>query len=329
MTCLNLRALCVRGVIRSLGFAALVLAGGLSTAMTAQAAGPQAFSFAALGFPADDALEPVAELDGLIRESDEENLAFLASIGIKQTGEACSDALYQQRKTMLEGAKNGVAYVLAGRDWIGCTTQDGQSVFAERLTHLREVFFSSHFMLGESKLPQSTQSAMPQFRVYEENRRWQVGGIQFATLNVPAQNNHYLPYGGRNGEFEDRVVANRAWLKNLFAIAERRKSPGVVLFMDGDPRLITSGRSPKTSRVRDGFLELRKQLQTLTGGFRGEVLVIHQDGRPAGAPAGRHQKSGRAKIRWNGNLGDVSLEEGSLTVIRVAHRRSRLFMVTR
>ena len=32
--------------------------------------------------------------------------------------------------------------------------------------------------------------------------------IVTSSLNAPAPNNHYLTAGGRNGEFEDRIIAN-------------------------------------------------------------------------------------------------------------------------
>ena len=47
--------------------------------------------------------------------------------------------------------------------------------------------------------------------------RWQMGDVVFITLNVPGDNNHFLNQGGRNGEFEERSVANIEWLERTTA----------------------------------------------------------------------------------------------------------------
>ena len=133
----------------------------------------------------------------------------------------------------------------------------------------------------------------------------------FATVDWPANNNHYLPEAGRNSEFEDRLVANRAWLKRLCAVAAMRKLEGIVLFSDGnvyDDERHGDGR-------RDGFTETRRQLKTLAGQYRGKVLLVDtQDGAKA---ADEH-------IAWKDNLGHISVTSGWAD-IRVDHGAPELF----
>ncbi len=76
----------------------------------------------------------------------------------------------------------------------------------------------------------------PRFRLYRENMRWQSGDVIFVTLNVPGDNNHYLNEGGRNGEFEERSVANTEWLERAEAYARRAHARAIVIAFEGDPQ---------------------------------------------------------------------------------------------
>src|SRR5690606_13370244 len=167
----------------------------------------------------------------------------------------------------------------------------------ERLARLREIFFYGEFSLGGTRLPLHRQSTNPMFRDYGENVRWEVGEILFATLNLPAGNNHYLADAGRNSEFEDRLIANQDWLKRLFVLATLRKMDGVVIFTDGDPDLLSERKRNPAVR-RDGFREIRREISRRAAGFPGRVLVVH--GQPA-----PDRGTARA-IRWSGNLGTLA-----------------------
>jgi hypothetical protein len=232
-----------------------------------------------------------------IAGTDGENLAFVVANGIKSAKETCGDSLYLHRKDLLAKAKNGLIVSPAGSDWIGCTSEEGQPVALERLNRLREIFFSDEYSLGESKLPISRQSAIVKFRSYGENARWEINGVEFATINLPAENNHYLAAAGRNSEFEDRVIANRNWLQRIFRTASSRKAIGIVLFFDGDPSVARSKEQKITDGRRDGFLEFRREVRVLASRYHGQVLLVHGSG--GGEQADR--------IRWNANLGDLSV----------------------
>lgn len=265
---------------------------------------PAPFSFGAVGHvfrgAADDAL-----LRKAIIESDADNLAFVVVNGVKAADEPCSDALYDQRLTMLSQAKNGVVLSLAGSDWADCKRSNGRPAAMERLTRVRDVYFQDEMSFGATRLPLARQSTSSKFRSYAENARWEVGNIVFATVNLPAPNNHYLTDAGRNGEFEDRLIANRYWLQRTFTFAQREKRDGIVLFCDGNPALLsgrTGARSP--DGTRDGFAEVRRQILALAGGYGGKVLVVHGSARQ---PANKG-------IRWRGNLGELALPAGWLKV---------------
>jgi hypothetical protein len=235
-----------------------------------------------------------------IASTDAKNLAFVVANGIKSSKEPCGDSLYLHRKKLLSTAKNGLIVTIAGSDWIGCVSDEGQPVALERLNRLREIFFSDEYSLGESKLPISRQSGIAKFRGYGENARWEVNGVEFASINLPADNNHYLAAAGRNSEFEDRVIANRSWMQRIFRTANHRKSIGIVLFFDGDPLISRAKEQKGNDGRRDGFMEFRREVRTLASRYHGQVLLVH--GSTGGDQANQ--------IRWNANVGDLSVPRG-------------------
>ncbi len=265
---------------------------------------PIPFSFGAIGH-----VFRTASDDGVMRkaiiESDADNLAFVLVNGIKAADEPCSDTLYDQRLALLSQAKNGVVLSLAGSDWADCRRSNGRPAAMERLTRVRDVYFQDEMSFGATRLPLSRQSTSSKFRSYAENARWEVGNIVFATINLPAPNNHYLTDAGRNGEFEDRLIANRYWLQRTFTFAQREKRDGIVLFCDGNPAVLSGRTSSRTPEgTRDGFVEVRRQIAALANGYDGKVLVVHGSAR---LPVSK-------SIRWRANLGELGLPAGWLKV---------------
>lgn len=242
-------------------------------------------------------------LRGAIDESDENNLAFVVVNGIKPAVGPCSDAVYMQRKEILEQAKNGLIVSLAASDWSECKNAGNHSAAVGRLNRLRELFFVEEFSFGASKIPLVRQSNAAKFRNYGENARWEIGDIMFATVNLPANNNHYRPEAGRNSEFEDRQIANRDWLQRVFAFAARKKMAGIVLFCDANP-LAEPGSSDRigTAGRRDGFAETRRQIGSLTARYPGQVLLVH----------GQAERKPRnpSSIVWRNNLGELGVATG-------------------
>lgn len=253
--------------------------------------GTGSFSFGVILYPAQSSPDDPSLRD-LIDASDVENLAFVVSNGIKSENEPCSDTLYQRRKALLQSAKNGLIVSLASSDWTECRNENGRSTAIGKLNRLRELFFMDEYSLGATRIPLIRQSTTPKFRNFVENARWEIGDIMFATINLPANNNHYVSDAGRNSEFEDRQVANRAWLDRLFTVATREKASGVVLFSDGNPLV-----PPNSTGKRDGFGEIRKQITALAKRFPGRILLISgQMDRQTSAPT----------ILWHDNLGELN-----------------------
>jgi hypothetical protein len=254
-----------------------------------------------------------------IIDATQTNPAFIVATGIKSSSEPCSDKLYAQRRAILDESDKPMIVSLAGSDWSGCLNSAGRSNAIERLNRLREVFFTDGESLGARRLVLNRLSGTAKFRSYAENAHWEYGKVLFATINLPANNNHYRPEAGRNSEFEDRLVANRAWLHRLFTLAERKNLDGVVLFSDGDiglPQDDSWFALPSFQNKQDGFAAPRKQIKAMAEQFKGKVLLIDTQSGSGAEPA----------INWRGNVGHLSLA-AEWVQLRVTPGAANLFTV--
>ncbi|SDQ64793.1 hypothetical protein SAMN05443245_2203 [Paraburkholderia fungorum] len=244
------------------------------------------FSFAVIGDtmrgPAD---EPAAQrlIDAIGRERD---ISFIVYNGnLKGAKEACRDGLYERRHAVLEASRPALFFIPGQHDWIDCsTTEAGSFDPVERLDQLRQTIFADATSMGQNPIALTRESEVSRFRPYRENVRWMVGDTVFVGLNAPSPNNHYLIAGGRNGEFEDRVIANAFWLEHAGEYAKRRDARAIVIIIQGDPDPERYERPDRFawlrfahSTRRDGFLEFKRSLVKLAEIFRGPVLVIHHD----------------------------------------------------
>lgn len=312
--------------------AAGLLAASLPWQMALAAPGDQAgFEFAVLGhsFKAgpDD-----APLKKAIAETSAFNAAFVVATGIKAASESCSDKLYSQRKDLLNASAPPLVVSLSASDWAYCRNSRGRVNAIERLNRLRDVYFADDQSLGQRKLTLSRLSSTAKFRSYAENSHWEYGGVLFATVNLPANNNHFLPEAGRNSEFEDRLVANRSWLQRLFAMAQRKQLDGIVLFSDGDVGVLDEDDHSllpnfSSSSKQDGFAGPRKQIRTLAKKFSGKVLLVDTGGTVEEAKGRKTAaRSEGPTIRWKGNLGHVSIDN-DWSAIAVRPGKTPLFEV--
>jgi hypothetical protein len=247
-----------------------------------------------------------AQLKRAIADTGNEALSFVVATGIKGADEPCSDALYSERRALFDEAQRPLILTLAATDWSLCTDLEGRSIAVERLSRLRELYFGDAYSLGTHKLPLTRLSNTAKFRSYAENAYWDEGKVLYATLNLPSNNNHYRPEAGRNNEFEDRLVANRAWLARLLSLAHRKRFDAIVLFSDGD--ILAHAPAHK----RDGYAETRRLVEAIAQKFPGKLLLV--DSASAAAPA----------IKWHGNLGHLSVG-ANIVEVKVAAGAGVLF----
>ncbi|MFC4929828.1 hypothetical protein [Massilia sp. GCM10023247] len=257
-----------------------------------------------------------------LSETSENSLAFVVVTGIKAAKEPCGDKLYQERQVLVEKAKRPMIVLPAGSDWTECRNSAGRTNAVERLHRLRELFHGEPDSLGRKKLPLTRLSMSPRFRSYAENAHWTVDKVLYATVNLPANNNHYLAAAGRNSEYEDRLVANRFWLNRLFTLARRDNLDAIVLFSEGDLKPLEEptglrGLLRRAPATQDGFAATRKQVQSLAQRFKGKVLLIDSADLP---------KKTEPSIEWRGNVGHLSVG-GEAVEVEVSPGAKTLFKV--
>jgi hypothetical protein len=302
----------VRPALRAAALLCVVLAGGgVFAAAVKDRIGTKdedAHRFAIIGHSFNDGGEK--RLKAAIDETEDKSTAFVVVTGIKGNGEPCSDKLYQQRRALIDEGKRPMVVLPAGSDWTECRNSAGRTNAIERLNRVRELFYGEPSSLGARKLALTRLSTSPRFRSYAENAHWSVGKVLYATINVPANNNHYIMEAGRNSEYEDRLVANRFWLNRLFAIARRDKLEAVVLFSEGDLKALSQPTGFRALLRRavpdnDGFAETRRQVMALALKFPGQVLLVDTAGLAKGT---------KPAIEWRGNVGHLSTGAGALEV---------------
>ncbi|ACC70582.1 hypothetical protein [Paraburkholderia phymatum] len=279
------RRCCSSGAVRTIAVAVtLSLAAYGSVSFATESAARYAFAVigSTLQSPADEALTQRL-LEAIGRDPD---VSFVVYDGNLKSGkEACRDSLFETRHTLLETSKAALIFIPGQHDWTDCATADaGGYDPVERLDLLRQTLFGETSSMGQNPIPLARESEVSRFRPYRENVRWMFGETVFVGLNVPGPNNHFLYAGGRNGEFEDRVIANAFWLDHAAEYAKRRGARAIVVLVQGDfdperyerPERFAWLRFGHRSK-RDGFMEFKRSLVKLAETFHGPVVVIHQD----------------------------------------------------
>jgi hypothetical protein len=273
------------GAVRATMLAATLSLAASGSISFAKESAPN-YAFAVIGgtlqSSADEALTQRL-LEAIGRDPD---VSFVVYDGNLKSGkEACRDSLFDTRQTLLETSKPALIFIPGQHDWADCGTAEAGSYDpVERLDLLRQTLFADASSMGQNPIPLARESEVSRFRPYRENVRWMVGDTVFVGLNVPGPNNHFLYAGGRNGEFEDRVIANAFWLDHAAEYAKRRGARAIVVLVQGDfdperyerPERFAWLRFGHRSK-RDGFMEFKRSLVKLAETFHGPVVVIHQD----------------------------------------------------
>jgi hypothetical protein len=170
------------------------------------------------------------------------NLAFVAHDGdIQLAGSPCNDDRLNYVRNVFDGFASPLIYTPGDNEWSGCANPK------DRLAAIQQILFSTDESLGQRRIALERQRpAAP------ENARWSIGGVYFATLNVPG------PTGG------GPAAANLAWLNATFDAAQAAGAAGVMIIWQDDPY--------------DGTSEnLFSALKRRTVAFGKPVVIVHGD----------------------------------------------------
>jgi hypothetical protein len=241
-------------------------------------------------------LQATVGIPNLIADMNAHDLKFTVHDGdLKQgSGSPCDDALYAQALINFNSLRAPAIFTPGDNDWVDCDrASNGGFNSRERLDHERQVFFSTPFSLGQHRMRLEVQTdalclgATGAMVPCVENRRWTLGGVTYATLNIQGSCNNLCDTNPDPAEFTARNAAVIKWMQETFAVATQRKSAAVMLISQADPGwdLSDSTRSPlrdpktlaETDGQPDGFASFLSALRDEVIAFRKPVAYVHGD----------------------------------------------------
>jgi hypothetical protein len=237
-------------------------------------------------------LQATIGVPNLIDDMNRQRLAFTVHDGDLKSGAGdCSDSIYFQALGYFQSLEAPAMFTPGDNDWVDC---DRNSAFSsrERLDFERRLFFSTPFTLGHDRIRQQVQTEPLCLGVAGpvpcvENRRWSIGGVTYATLNIQGSCNNLCDTAPDPAEYMARNDANIKWLRETFEEAARRRSAAVMLLTQGNPGwdLSDPTRAPtrnpttlaQTGGQPDGFVDFLTALRDEVTAFRKPVAYVHGD----------------------------------------------------
>ncbi len=279
----------------------------------------------------------------LIADMNSQNLAFTAHDGDLKSGSSeCKDAVYTQALAYLNSLRAPAAFTPGDNDWTDCDRTAGYSSL-ERLDHERTLMFGTPYSFGQHRIRQDVQGAPLCLAVSGpapcvENRRWTLGAVTYATINIQGSCNNLCDTAPDPAEFAARNAADIAWMQQTFDVAKAKHSAAVMLITQADPGFDLSDgtraplRDPKTLAETDGqpdgFQAFLSALREQVIGFKKPVAYVHGDSHyfridkplltATGARVenftrvetfGDHQENGLNDVHWLKVLVDPSSRE--------------------
>ncbi len=257
----------------------------------------------------------------LIADMNSQRLAFSVHDGdIKSGSSACTDNVYTDFEALMNTLAAPAMFTPGDNDWTDCDRGPFNS--NERLAFERQQFFSTPYSFGQHKLKQEVQAAP-----YVENRRWTIGRVTYATLNIQGSCNNLCDTAPDPSEYAARNAADIQWLHDTFAEAKTKRSAAVMIVFQADPGWDGSDatraptRDPLTLAENDGqpdgFHDFLSALRDETIAFRRPVVAVHGDShyfridKPLESSAGQrlenftrvetfgdHQENGDNDVNW-------------------------------
>jgi hypothetical protein len=241
-------------------------------------------------------LQATTGVPNLIADMNSHRLKFTVHDGdLKQgSGSLCDAGLYAQALAYFNSLEAPAMVTPGDNDWTDCDRPaNGGFNSRDRLDYERKVFFSTPYSLGQHQIRQEVQtdalclSANGTLVGCVENRRWTVGRVTYATLNVPGSCNNLCDTNPDPAEYTARNAANIRWLKETFTDAKDRNSVAVMLVTQANPGWdLTDGtraplRDPKTlvetDGQPDGFAGYLSALRDEVIAYRKPVAYVHGD----------------------------------------------------
>jgi hypothetical protein len=257
--------------------------------------GKDAYTIGLWGDLPYSAVQASTGVPNLIADMNARHLAFSVHDGdLKQGTSPCDDNLYFQSKAFFDSLEAPAMFTPGDNDWTDCDRASaGGWNSLERLDRERAIFFSTDLSMGKRKLRQEVQTEPlclgfgGAFVPCVENRRWNVGRVVYATLNVQGSCNNLCDTAPDPAEWAARNAANIQWLRQTFSRAREQGAAAVMLISQANPGWDASDptrthlRDPRTLAQTDGqpdgFKDYLLALREEVIAFRRPVAYVHGD----------------------------------------------------
>jgi hypothetical protein len=236
-------------------------------------------------------------IPNLIADMNSQRLAFTVHDGDLKAGSGspCNDALYTTALGYFNALEAPAVFTPGDNDWTDCD-RDSNGGFnsLERLDHERAVLFGTRYSLGKQRMRQEVQEEKLCLGfggvgkvACVENRRWTVGRVIYATLNIQGSCNNLCDTAPDPAEYAARNQADIKWMRETFAAATKGHSAAVMFISQANPGwdLSDSTRAPlrdpktlaETDGQPDGFQDFLSALREEVIAFRNPVAYVHGD----------------------------------------------------
>jgi hypothetical protein len=262
--------------------------------------------------------EQAAVIPNLIADMNSQDLVFTAHDGDLRQGSGSPDcfdgSIYTRAVGYFASLYAPAIFTTGDNDWTDCDRKslgsDGVNSLQE-LDHERALFFSTPYTLGQSKFLQEVQTT-PLCKGYvsgngntadttktqtgqykdvpcAENRRWIVGKVTYAVLNIQGSCNNLCDDYPDPVEYAARNAADIAWMQSTFQTAKDQGSVAVMFISQADPGWDdTDGtRAPTRNantlveddaqKTTDGFHDFLVALRAQVIAFGKPVAYVHGD----------------------------------------------------
>lgn len=247
-------------------------------------------------------------VSNLIADMNNQDLAFIAHDGdIKSGSSECTDAVYQQALSYFNSLQAPAVFTPGDNDWVDCDRTPGYNDRVQ-LDKERQLYFSTPYSLGQHRLRQEVQQTPLCLGANGstpcvENRRWTLGGVTYATVNIQGTCNNLCDSKAGGGdadlqEYAARNAADIAWMQGTFDEAKARHSAAVMFISQADPDGTTLTRP-------------ERQLATRT-----------PSSKPTGRPMASTTSCQRCATRWSRSASRLSTYTATRTTSESTSRSS-------
>ena len=265
--------------------------------------------------------EQSAVIPNLLADMNSQNLAFTAHDGDLRQGSGspnCANGNIYTNAALYFGSLHAPAIFTPGdNDWTDCDRKslgaDGRNSLQE-LQNERAFFFSTPYTLGQTQFLQEVQATPlckgfgsannnsgassittnTQTATYTdvpcvENRRWIVGTVMYATINIQGSCNNLCDDYPDATEYAARNAADIQWMKDTFATAVAQNCVAIMFITQADPGFNQDSsqggplRNPMTlaetdvAPLLDGFQAFLLALRAEVIDFKKPVAYVHGD----------------------------------------------------